>query len=52
MKYYIKTPITGWHEVDEEHFERFVGHIRNDSNPPNMTKDDLVKKLTKVIRNT
>lgn len=48
MKYYVKVPITGWHEVDKEHFDKFVNHILKESTPPNMTIDELVKKLTRI----
>lgn len=50
MKYYVKAPISGWHEVTREQLESFVNHIRNNSNPPDMTKDELIKRLTKIVK--
>lgn len=47
MKYFIKAPITGWHEVDEEHYNRFKEHIITHSNPKNCTPEELAERLTR-----
>lgn len=48
-RYFVKAPVSGWHEVDREHFERFVENIRKNANPPTMTKEELIKSITKTI---
>ena len=46
-RYYVKAPITGWHEVDREQFERFVAHVRRDATPT-LPMDELVKRITRI----
>lgn len=48
-RYFIKAPITGWHEVNKEGFERHIEFIRKNANPPKMTMDELIARLTKPI---
>ena len=47
-RYFVKAPVSGWHEVCIEQYERFVDIIRN-SATPTIPMDELIKKLTKVI---
>lgn len=49
-KYFVKAPITGWHEVDQEHFNRFKKHILAHSNPANCTPAELAEKITRKER--
>lgn len=48
-RYFVKAPITGWHEVSKEGFERYVDFNRKNANPPKMTMDELIARLTKTI---
>ena len=48
-KYYVKAPISGWHEVNKEHFEAFVGNMRKHSTPPTMTIDELIASKTRIV---
>lgn len=48
-RYFIKAPITGWHEVSKEGFERHIEFIRKNANPPKLTMDELIARLTKII---
>lgn len=48
-RYFVKAPITGWHEVSKEGFERYVDFNRKNANPPKMTLDELIARLTKTI---
>ena len=48
-KYYVKAPISGWHEVNKEHFEAFVGNMRKHSTPPTMTIDELIARKTRIV---
>lgn len=47
-KFYVKAPISGWREVDKEHFEAFVGNIRKHAAPPTMTIDELIASRTRI----
>ena len=53
VKYFIKAPITGWHEVEEEQYNRFKELILTHSNPQHCTPAELAEKLTrkKVVNN-
>ena len=46
-KYYVKAPVTGWHEVNKEQFERFVLHLRKNASPT-IPMDELVKSRTRI----
>lgn len=46
-KYYVKAPVTGWHEVNKEQFERFVLHLRKHASPT-IPMDELVKSRTRI----
>ena len=48
-RYFVKAPITGWHEVSKECFERHIEFIRKNANPPKLTMDELIARLTKII---
>lgn len=48
-RYFIKTAITGWHEVSKAGFERYIEFIRKNANPPKLTMDELIACLTKII---
>ena len=50
VKFFVKAPITGWHEVDEEHYNRFREHILWHSNPQYCTPAQLVEKITRKER--
>lgn len=47
MKFYVKAPITGWHEVSEEQYNEFKKHILEHSNPTKCTPAELAEKLTR-----
>lgn len=46
-KFFVKAPITGWHEVDEEHYNRFKNHILRYSTPKDCTPAELAEKITR-----
>jgi hypothetical protein len=49
-RYYVKSPISGWHEVNKERFDEFVKNLRNGSiNIPYEKKDEFIASKTKVI---
>ena len=48
-RYFVKAPITGWHEVSKAGFERHIEFIRKIANPPKLTMDELIARLTKII---
>ena len=48
-KYYVKAPISGWHEVDKEHFEVFVDHMRKHATTSTMTIDELIASKTRIV---
>lgn len=47
-KYFVKAPISGWHEVSKEQFEKFCEHLREHATPCGMTIDELVECRTKI----
>lgn len=47
VKYFIKAPITGWREVDEDHYNRFKNHLLAHSNPQHCTPAELAERLTR-----
>ena len=49
MKYYVKSPISGWHEVTKERFDEFVKIMREGSNNiPYEKKDEFIASITKI----
>ena len=49
-RYFVKAIFSGWHEVDKEHYEAFVKHLREYStNIPDSRKDDFIASKTKII---
>lgn len=47
-RYFVKAPISGWHEVDKEHYNRFVRHLREHATPPSMTIDELIRNRARI----
>jgi hypothetical protein len=48
-RYFVKAPISGWHEVDKDHFESFVNHVRKNATPV-ISMEELIKRITKKTR--
>lgn len=49
MKYYVKAPVSGWHEVSKESYEKFVQHIRDGATALELDgAEDYIKCVTKV----
>ena len=49
-RYFVKAPISGWHEVSKERFDAWVEHLRkNSTGCPSSKKDELVKSRTNII---
>ena len=46
-KYYVKAPITGWHEVDEEKYENYIKFLRENASPV-IPMVDLIKLRTRI----
>lgn len=46
-KYFVKAPISGWQEVDEEHYNRFRKNVLQYSNPKNCTPAEFVERVTR-----
>ena len=47
-KYFVKAPISGWHEVDKQHYESFINHLRSKATPT-IPMEELIKSRTKKI---
>ena len=47
-RYFVKAPVSGWHEVDRKRFQKFIDNLRDAANPPKMTMDELIKSRTKI----
>lgn len=49
-KYYVKSPISGWHEVSKERFDEYCKFLREHSNNVSYEKkDELIASRTKII---
>lgn len=46
-RYFVKAPISGWHEVDRSRFLRFIDHLKKCSTPT-IPINDLIKSRTKI----
>lgn len=44
-RYFVKAPISGWHEVDRSHFLRFIEHLKLHATPT-IPIQDLIKLRT------
>lgn len=49
-KYFVKAPISGWHEVSKDRFDEFVKTLREGSiRIPYEKKDEFIASKTKII---
>lgn len=48
-KFYVKAPVSGWHEVGKEHFDAFVDHMRKQATPPAVTISELIDSRTRIV---
>lgn len=47
--YYVKARFSGWHKVNEEHFNAFVQNIKNGAqNMSDAEKDEYIKTITRI----
>ena len=50
MKYYVKSQISGWHEVTKERFDEFIKIIKEGSiNVPYEKKDKFIASKIRVV---
>jgi hypothetical protein len=50
MKYFVKSPISGWHEVSKERFDEFCKILREGAIAiPYEKKDAFIASKTKII---
>lgn len=47
-RYFVKAPVSGWHEVDREQYELFIEHLRRKSTPT-IPIDDLINMRTRIV---
>lgn len=49
-RYFVKAFITGWHEVDEEHYKAFIEYLRKGITAiPGKKKEEYIKTKIKII---
>lgn len=48
MKYFVKSFFQGWREVSKERYDNFRKNILEHSTPPNLTRQELADKMTRV----
>lgn len=47
--YFVKARFSGWHKVNEEHFNAFVQNIKNGAqNMNDEEKDEYIKTITRI----
>ena len=50
-RYFVKAPVSGWHEVDREKYERFIEHIKENATPT-IPIEEIINKRTKILEET
>lgn len=50
-RYYVKAPVTGWHEVNEEGYEKYIKFLRENAQPT-MTMEQLIQSRTRIETDT
>lgn len=49
-RYFVKALISGWHEVDEEHYKAFIEYLRKGITAiPGKRKEEYIKTRIKII---
>ena len=50
-RYFVKALISGWHEVDEEHYKSFIEYLRKGITaiPGKKKKEEYIKTRIKII---
>ena len=49
-RYFVKALISGWHEVDEEHYKSFIEYLRKGiTASPGKKKEEYIKTKIKII---
>ena len=52
MRYFVKPLFSGWHEVSEEQYNRFIARIREGATAMNeQQKQQLIERVTRVEQN-
>lgn len=46
-KYYVKAPVTGWHEVNKEKYVNYIKFLRENASPT-IPMDDLIQLRTRI----
>lgn len=46
-RYFVKAPVSGWREVDQERFERYIAFLRQRSTPT-IPIEELIKLKTRI----
>lgn len=46
-KYYVKAPVTGWHEVNKEGYEKYIEFLRENAQPT-IPMDELIQSRTRI----
>lgn len=47
-RYFVKAPVSGWHEVSREQYERFIERLRRNATPT-IPMEELISKRTKIV---
>ena len=46
-RYYVKAPVSGWHEVSKEGFEKYIKFLRDNASPT-IPIEQLIKLRTRI----
>lgn len=46
-KYYVKAPVSGWHEVNEEGYNKYIEFLRENASPT-IPMEQLIQSRTRV----
>ena len=47
-RYYIKAPLSGWHEVDESGYKSYISFLKVYGAPPGLTMAEYIESRTRV----
>lgn len=50
VRYFVKAPVSGWHEVSKDGFERYVQFLKENASP-SIPMEQLIQLRTRIETN-
>ena len=51
IKYYVKAPVSGWHEVSKEGYEKYIKFLKENASPT-IPMEQLIQSRTRIETDT